>query len=774
MVFLRRPHSRRILTALMTGTAFAICPYAAKAADYPDAPSVSNYGGAGLLDTRTARMFPDGYMNFTAAITEPDQRYALTFQGLPWVEFTFRYLRDQSWPEGTQYFRNFDLKVRLSNESEYWPEIAGGLQDFVGLREYGAEYFVASKRWNDFDFSFGIGWGRLGSNGTFENPFGLITNSFLYRSDSFNGTGGSVLFNSFFHGQDAGLFGGVDYITPVPGLDFKVEYSSDAYPTERMTGKNYGFPVNAGFSYRADSWLDVGVSWMHGHYLGLRVTALMDVKHDAFPARIDPPPRFTARPEQPAGTILQPGTSVPVAQPDAASDQANARAAQTNFVDLTRERDGANAAVDVASAALSPPPAVVPPAAAEQPRPAPPQLAEAVQQAVRRGLDTQKLALMGLSRNGDRLIILIENPRYRRSTEAISRAARVLSATAPADINSFEITLLVTGQSVATVTLQRDKIDAIARHEGSPAELFQSAELGPGQSAPLDHIAPGLFPQLNTLIFPLLQESLFDPNNPVYVRVGVGAGEELRLTRNWFLDLTGFATIWDDFSQITRTSNSVLPHVRSDINEYLKDGRYGIANFSTSYYFKLAPELYGRVSGGILEQMYDGAGGELLYRPFNARWAVGLDAWDVIQRGYRELWDLRKYQAFTGHITAYYQLPWYNLGASVSYGQYLAGDRGATFQFWRVFSTGVQVGAWLTLTNVSAARFGEGSFDKGIELIIPLEWVVPFSSRAAYDLQLRPIQRDGGQRLLGDMQLYGMTNGTDYGAFAGDWNRLYQ
>src|SRR3979409_103857 len=74
---------------------FALClaslyPLAAIAAE-PEVPSPSNYGGAGLLDMRTARFFPDGYISFSTSFTQPDDRYALTFQALPWAEFTFRY-----------------------------------------------------------------------------------------------------------------------------------------------------------------------------------------------------------------------------------------------------------------------------------------------------------------------------------------------------------------------------------------------------------------------------------------------------------------------------------------------------------------------------------------------------------------------------------------------------------------------------------------------------------------------------------------------------------
>src|SRR5689334_13556358 len=139
-----------------------------------DVPTPSNYGGVGLLDVRTARFLPDGYLTFTVSDTEPDDRYSLTVQALPWAEFTFRYsiIRAEQ-----LYDRSFDLKFRLSHEGEYVPEIALGLQDFFGTGVYSAEYLVASKQWGDFDFTLGLGWGRLGSRGTFENPFGIFGKS---------------------------------------------------------------------------------------------------------------------------------------------------------------------------------------------------------------------------------------------------------------------------------------------------------------------------------------------------------------------------------------------------------------------------------------------------------------------------------------------------------------------------------------------------------------------------------------------------------------------
>jgi hypothetical protein len=155
--------------------------------------------------------------------------------------------------------------------------------------------------------------------------------------------------------------------------------------------------------------------------------------------------------------------------------------------------------------------------------------------------------------------------------------------------------------------------------------------------------------------------------------------------------------------------------------------------------------------------MFAGGGGEVLWRPEGSRWAIGADLYEVWQRDFDRLFGLQNYHVMTGHVSLYYASPWYDINFALSAGQYLAGDRGATLEVTRRFSTGVEIGAFVTKTNVPAAQFGEGSFDKGIIIRIPLGWVAPIETQGEFDMDLRPVQRDGGQRLLGDATLYGET-----------------
>jgi hypothetical protein len=92
---------------------------------------------------------------------------------------------------------------------------------------------------------------------------------------------------------------------------------------------------------------------------------------------------------------------------------------------------------------------------------------------------------------------------------------------------------------------------------------------------------------VNTFLFPVFRQSLFDPDNPVYVRFGIGGSAGLRLTRGLFVEGTVVQSLYDTFGQIKRETNSVLPHVRSDFPHYLKEGKFEIANLSTSYFLQI-------------------------------------------------------------------------------------------------------------------------------------------------------------------------------------------
>jgi hypothetical protein len=213
--------------------------------------------------------------------------------------------------------------------------------------------------------------------------------------------------------------------------------------------------------------------------------------------------------------------------------------------------------------------------------------------------------------------------------------------------------------------------------------------------------------------------------------------------------------------------------VRTDIVSYLQQGSTGINDLTLTDYIKPASEFYARATAGYIEQMFAGVGGEILYRPFGQRWAIGADIFDVYQRNFDDLFGVQSYHVVTGHASVYLETGWHDVTAVVRAGRYLAGDTGGTLELYRRFDTGIIVGAWATFTNVPFDKFGEGSFDKGIRIVIPTEFALPFGTPTRFEEDLRPIQRDGGQILNNDAILYDMTQSSSYGDLERQWPHLF-
>jgi hypothetical protein len=316
--------------------------------------------------------------------------------------------------------------------------------------------------------------------------------------------------------------------------------------------------------------------------------------------------------------------------------------------------------------------------------------------------------------------------------------------------------------------MARSALERVAIAYGTPLEVGRAVSFN---AAPLsnpifDRATADTFPQLHWSLGPAIQESFFDPSAPLQIEVLAALDVTLDLMPGLSIVGRGEANVFNSYS-FGLPSDSQLPHVRSDTQEYFRHGLNGIAELNAIYRMRITPDVYLGVKAGYLESQFAGVGGQILWRPDDSRFSFGVDAYEVWQRNFDRLFGLRDYHVFTGHASIYYESPWYGLNFAVHAGRYLAGDYGATFEVTRRFSTGIEVGAFATFTNVPFSQFGEGSFDKGIVIHIPLEWALPFYTQSAYDLTLRSLQRDGGARLVGDDFLFDDTKSTSYGEVLG-------
>jgi hypothetical protein len=368
------------------------------------------------------------------------------------------------------------------------------------------------------------------------------------------------------------------------------------------------------------------------------------------------------------------------------------------------------------------------------------------------------------------------NGQYRPEPEAVGRLLRILMSEAPASVETFRIASLVGYIPTLSWTFHRADIERTLENNGSAIELLPLTQMAAvDEKEPLFATPTELkFPRVFWGISPGIHQSFFDPVNPynfaVYASVSGGVDLSPHLTLSGDVE----ANIYSTFSNDKRVSNSVLPHVRTDFVSYYQKGKNGIASLQASYFTKLSPDVYALSRAGYLESMFAGAGGEVLWQPPHQRWALGAALYGVQQRSFDRLFGLRDYRVVTGHVAAYYASPFYGLDFAVYAGRYLAGDYGATFEIRRHFASGIEIGAFATFTNVPFSKFGEGSFDKGFIIRIPLDFLAPINSQQNLTLDFTPLTRDGGQRLEGEQTLfYALQRGSERGMLE-NWNDVLQ
>jgi hypothetical protein len=381
--------------------------------------------------------------------------------------------------------------------------------------------------------------------------------------------------------------------------------------------------------------------------------------------------------------------------------------------------------------------------------------------AIKRDGSAQKLSIEAVSLDGGEAVVYYSNLHYLHEDDAIDRLVRMLLKDAPPDIEKFRLVPTSQGTPLAEFDILRGPTERDIAQTGKYKLIGDGNNLTdpPLQNPVLATSERGTYPRFSWNAFPQFRQELFDPSDPFAVQFVAGVQGIAELLPGLSAVAEGEANLYDNFN-IHRGSDSALPHVRTDWARFFTEGKNGIGQMELDYLTRLAPDLYAQARIGYLESMYAGLGGEVLWHPRDQRWAVGADLYDVQERGFNRLLGLQPYKTVTGHATLYYESPWYGLNFQLRVGQYLARDHGFTLQVTRRFSTGVEIGAFFTKTNVSSAQFGEGSFDKGFIIRIPLEWTLPISTQSSFATIIRPVQRDGGQALEGDADLYGFLQRT--------------
>ena len=250
---------------------------------------------------------------------------------------------------------------------------------------------------------------------------------------------------------------------------------------------------------------------------------------------------------------------------------------------------------------------------------------------------------------------------------------------------------------------------------------------------------------------------MFDPDQPLYYDFGPRVGASYSPKPGLVFETELDTSLFSEFEKIHRGTKGRLPHVRTDLKNYLNVTDFRINNMTGSSFFKLSDDLFGRITAGYFEPMYAGISGEIYKEELLTGLSLGAEINYAIPRGYRQLFSTREILGMppiNGHMSAYIDTNYYFYKMQIDAGRYLAGDNGFTFTTKRSFPNGYNIGAFFTITDASAEDFGEGSFDKGFFLRIPFEPLMPYQTQSGVFELVRPLQGDGGQRI----NIYGRLN----------------
>ena len=226
----------------------------------------------------------------------------------------------------------------------------------------------------------------------------------------------------------------------------------------------------------------------------------------------------------------------------------------------------------------------------------------------------------------------------------------------------------------------------------------------------------------------------------------------------WFFNTALRATVIENVSDVTQPSNSLLPHVRSDVAKYKREKGLKIDNMLVNKYLLLRPRVYSRLSTGLYEEMFGGAGGQVLYLPRNQNWALDVAVDWLRQRDYEGGFEFLDYETTTAIATLHYRIKQQGLTFTLRGGRFLAKDSGGRLEVSRRFRSGIKVGAWYTYTDgndiTSPGTPGDPYQDKGIFLQVPLNSMLTKDTRATQNMSIRPWTRDGGQMVVSPGDLY--------------------
>lgn len=362
----------------------------------------------------------------------------------------------------------------------------------------------------------------------------------------------------------------------------------------------------------------------------------------------------------------------------------------------------------------------------------------------------------------------------------IGRAATHMANHAGPAIEEIKIAPISHGLHGPAISLmRRDLESAIARKAGSAEEIWAATHIA--------HDFQG----------PQKVQRTQDPNSPLFksftatleTQISLAEEDEGILHRSaLILDtkypgkigyFTGGLGLRLNLTDNLDTLNDLRPQiplpVRSDIDKFA-DRFLAIDTSYTALTHTIAPDLHAVAALGYLEEAYAGFGGEILYRPFDKRYAIGAESWLALKRdpGSSLNLGLTGDRLLTGHINGYYDIPELDMTMGLKAGRYLAEDLGATLSLQKNFKNGAKLEGFVTLSDQSDFDLFGGTThsDHGLRFTLPLGGYHKHLAPAKLKFITAPFGRDIGQSIQSPLPLYNLTEPFSKAHILQHWNEI--
>lgn len=677
-----------------------------------NAPTQGDFGGVGLWQTPTARMAEEGELAFTASHVQPYDRYNFSLQPLPWLEGSFRY---------TAVSNRLYGQTSLSGHQSYKDKSID----------------VKVRLWKESRYlpDLSVGARDVGGTGLFSGEY-VVLNKRLGPVDASLGMGWGYV----------GGRGDIRNPFSIFGSDF------DHRPTPIGTVNHAG---KFGNSYlHGPAALFGGIAYQTPwHWLVLKA------EYDGNDYRHEPLHNNQRQSSSVnIGAVVRPTRNLDLS---VALERGN-----TVMVGLTFHT---NAAEGAGPAKLLDPPAPPRGTSADL---APEQVDWAeVSRTLRLNAGIE---VSSITRRGSELVVAGEQQRYAYPAKAMGRAARVLDNQLGPAIDWYTVVSQQEGLATLETSMHRQRFDELLDHDMTLDDFRGSVETNAPTPRSEEVLYRAPVKRVNQSFALGYGQNLGGPDAFLLYQISATYNIDYHFSRNFWWSGVANADLIDNYDKFRYDAPSDLPRVRTDIRKYVTSATITMPVFQLTGTRALGSDLYGMAYGGMLESMYGGVGGELLYRPFGERWAIGTDVNWVKQRGYDQDFSFRRYHVVTGFVTGYVDLGYKDVTVALSAGRYLAGDWGATLDVSREFRNGVRMGAYATFTNADGKQYGEGGFDKGVYISIPFDLMLPRSTVNRAGILWQPLLRDGGAQLNRRYSLYTLTEDRDGDNFNDNLQQITQ